>query len=440
MTTVDQGAPSAGLILSLNSGSSSLKISLYRRSTELLLEDTPDADPVTLLLTAAISSISFDEPTFSFSVIDKSAIAPNTRTVKDEPVPTVKDHASAFSHFLDYLKDEASIDRKEIVHVCHRIVHGGDYYKPVIVNDESYHYIERLSDLAPLHNGAALSVIEACIQTLPDARSIAYFDTTFHHDIPKHIRSCAISPEIAQKKGLRKYGFHGLSYAYIMRAVARQLEKPPSETNLIVLHLGSGASVCAIQHGLSYDTSMGLTPVSGLPGATRSGAIDPTLIFHYTHRAGRLSHNKSLNVNVTQAEDILNTKAGWRALTGTTDFRAVTKMWQDGDERGVLAFELFVDRILNYVGSYWLKLGGKVDALVFSGGIGERSVELREVVMQRCACLGLKLDQEKNKTVDSVPGKVVEIGDDGSKILVCRTDEQLEMARECALEPIFWQQ
>ncbi|TFY79596.1 hypothetical protein EWM64_g4412 [Hericium alpestre] len=439
MTTSKSGS---GLILSLNSGSSSLKISLYRRVSAGHIEDTPDANPVTLLLISSIESIS-SEPTFSFSVADGDSISPDTRSVKNEAAPDIKDHATAFAHFLDYLKSEALIEREEIVHVCHRIVHGGDYFKPITINAESYHYIERLSDLAPLHNGAALTIIEACIEALPKANSIAYFDTAFHHYMPQHIRSCAINQEMAHKKGLRKYGFHGLSYAYILRAVARHLGKPPSETTLIVLHLGSGASACGIQAGKSLDTSMGLTPVSGLPGATRSGAIDPTLIFHYTHRAGRLSHEKSLarNVSVTTAEEILNTKAGWKALTGTADWRGVTRMWADGEPAGVLAFELFVDRILNYIGSYWLKMGGadKVDALVFSGGIGERSVELRKIVAEKCTCLGFAVDEGRNEGVDGVKGKVVEIGKEPMKVLVCRTDEQLEMARECALEPKFWQ-
>ena len=165
----------------------------------------------------------------------------------------------------------------------------------------------------------------------------------------------------------------------------------PSTLNLIVLHLGSGASVCAIKQGKSLDTSMGLTPLTGLPGATRSGQVDPSLIFHYTNKAGRISHDRSqeVNVHVTNAEDILNKRSGWKAITGTTDFGEVVKNMKahadaapgTDDAKWKLAYDLFVDRIYDFVGAYYLKLGGKVDAIVFSGGIGERSVELRQTIV-----------------------------------------------------------
>ncbi|KAI0267713.1 acetate and butyrate kinase [Gloeopeniophorella convolvens] len=420
------------LILAVNSGSSSLKISVFRLASP---EKQDDANPVVPFISSSISSIS-TSPTFSSSVEGDT----NVRPAKKEDAANIHDHATAFAHFLDYLKNEAHIDKKEIAHVCHRVVHGGDYLEPVVINEESYHHIERLSDLAPLHNGAALSVIQASLSNLDHANSIAYFDTAFHRDIPHHIASYAINQEVAKEKGLKKYGFHGLSYSFILRTVSRHLAKPASETNLIVLHLGSGASACAIRHGKSLDTSMGLTPVSGLPGATRAGIIDPTLIFHYTNRAAKISHDKSLatHVGVTEAEDILNMKSGWHALAGSSDFGEVVQR-KDKDEGAKLAYDLFEDRILDFIGAYWLKLGGQVDALVFAGGIGEKSKELRESVTQRCACLGLAIDQTRNESVDEQDGDVVEIGKGGrTKLLVCRTDEQLEIARQCALESKFW--
>ena len=200
--------------------------------------------------------------------------------------------------------------------------------------------------------------------------------------------------------------------------------------------------MCAIARGRSLDTTMGLTPVSGLPGATRSGAVDPALIFHYTNRAGRISHDRAhaADVHVTAAEDILNRRAGWAALTGTTDFGAVVRRMKEVEARRVagepveedeekwgLAFEVFLDRILGYLGGYYVKLGGKVDALVFAGGIGERSVELREAVVARTAFLGFALDDEANGKVDNDKSVVVDIGKshDGHRVLVCRTDEQV---------------
>ncbi|KAJ7911490.1 Acetokinase family-domain-containing protein [Mycena leptocephala] len=384
------------LVLSVNAGSSSLKISLY----------------VKLILTSSISNISAPPAKFSFKVVDG--------TNKDEEPQSVHDHASAFAHFIDCLGHEVDIDRARITHVCHRVVHGGDYTDPVVINDEAYTHIERLSDLAPLHNGASLAVIKTCLSQLPNAQSIAFFDTAFHRSIPAHISSYAIDQKIAKQRGLKKYGFHGLSYSFILRSVSRFLQKPADSLNLIILHLGSGASACCIQHGKSLDTSMGLTPLNGLPGATRSGTIDPSLIFHYTNKAGRMSHDKgsAVHLHVTQAEHILNTQAGK----------------DDADAR--LAFDLFADRVLDYIGSYHLKLGGAVDALVFSGGIGERSKELRAVLGEHVECLGyMRLDEERNAAVDATEGIVVDIGAPAAtkRMLVCRTDEQLEMARQCTL-------
>ena len=161
------------------------------------------------------------------------------------------------------------------------------------------------------------------------------------------------------------------------------------------MHLGSGASVCAIKNGKSLDTSMGLTPLTGLPGATRSGGVDPSLIFHYTNKAGRMSHDRSqaVNIHVTLAEEILNKKSGWKAITGTTDFGKISKGEREVDR---LAFDIFVDRIVGFVGEYFVKLGGQLDALVFAGGIGEKGVKLREEVVRRVGCLGFVIDGEKN--------------------------------------------
>ncbi|KAF9466553.1 Acetokinase family-domain-containing protein [Collybia nuda] len=426
------------LALSVNAGSSSLKISLYQFTDNV-------EPPVTLILTSSISDISSLPAKFFFKIQNDSSTKPGT-----EELPSIKDHASGFSHFLDVLKKQKDINPDQITHICHRVVHGGDFKERVVINDESYHHIETLSDLAPLHNGAALSVIKACLSALPKAKSVAYFDTSFHRSIPNHIASYAINPTVAHQRGLKKYGFHGLSYSFILRSVSEFLKRSPKTLSLICLHLGSGASACAIRHGQSIDTSMGLTPLTGLPGATRSGAIDPSLIFHYTNKAGRITHdpNMASDIHVTEAEDILNRKSGWKSLTGTTDFRLITKRAKlehpaSDENLDRLAFDLFIDRILNYIGSYYLKLGGEVDALIFSGGIGEKSKELRTVIAENVRCLGFaQIDESKNKGLEGMDGVVfnVGLGEEGreaKKILVCRTDEQLEMARECALDGDF---
>jgi acetate kinase len=258
--------------------------------------------------------------------------------------------------------------------------------------------------------------------------------------MPPHITTYPINQEVAKKKGLRKYGFHGISYSFILSATAKHLGKKEEDTSLIVLHLGSGASACAIKKGKSWDTTMGLTPLAGLPGATRSGSIDPSLVFHYTSEAGSLSQGSTKEMHISTAEDILNKKSGWSALTGTTDFHEITTKAGEGDKTCKLAFDIFIDRILGFIGSYYVSLGGKVDALVFAGGIGEKSGELREAIGNGVECLGFEVDDNKNKNVGD--GVVEDIGVEGGKggrVLVCQTDEQFEMARQCSKYPKVWE-
>ncbi|OCH95387.1 acetate and butyrate kinase [Obba rivulosa] len=461
--------PPANLILAANAGSSSLKISLYQRNHAAVSSPDPSSPPehssITLLLTSSITNLSAPPASFSFSF---APAAPHRGAdAKKEKVGVVHDHTGACAHFLQYMEREAGIEKRRVKYVCHRVVHGGDYFEPVVVDNERYHHIEKLSDLAPLHNGGALAVMKACLEALPHAASVAYFDTSFHRTIPPHIASYAIDQEVALDRGLKKYGFHGLSYAYILGAVCHYIQKDVSQTNLIVMHLGSGASMCAIAAGRSLDTTMGLTPLSGLPGATRSGTVDPSLVFHYTNRAGHMSHRREVEaqVHVTLAEEILNRQAGWKALTGTADFAEVVqgmRRWEEmfgkdeaaqsneglqdmsgwtTDEKYKMAFELFVDRIVGAVGAYFVRLGGRVDALVFSGGVGEKSADLRQAVVQKVRCLGFEMDYAKNAGVSSVQGSVVDVGasaEDGKRVLVCRTDEQFEMAKECAVADKFW--
>lgn len=262
-----------------------------------------------------------------------------------------------------------------------------------------------------------------CHENLPKVTNVACFDSGFHHTMPDYVKSYAIDQTIANEKGLRKYGFHGLSYQYIIRTTAEFLGKPQSDTSVIALHLGSGASICAIKNGHSIDTTMGLTPVSGLPGGSRSGDIDPSLVFHYTSDASALSPNSTKDLHISTAEEILNKQSGWKALTGTTDFSKIAD--PNAPDTHKLAFNIFVDRIVGYVGSYYVKLGGKVDALVFAGGIGEKSAYLRQVVIEKVSCLGFTLDDDKNNRAGD-GGNVVDIGaSEGVRTLVCQTDEDV---------------
>ncbi|KAI9570496.1 Acetokinase family-domain-containing protein [Boletus coccyginus] len=428
------------LILAVNAGSSSLKISLYQR-------EQGHSKALRLLLTSSISSISAPPVKVSFQLADVNQAVKHL----DESERSIHDHESAIIYFLGRLKADVSIDRQQVKHICHRVVHGGDYTEPTVISEQSYHHIKTLSDLAPLHNGAALSVITACLKALPHALSIAFFDTAFHKDLPLHVSTYAIDPKIAREHGLRKYGFHGLSYAFIKRMAANHLHKNEDELNIIALHLGSGASACAIRGGKSIDTSMGLTPLSGLPGATRTGDIDPSLIFHYTTEPlSRLSYDSAAtkDIHVTRAEEILNSQAGWKALAGTTDFGEITRKADLSTPPSVatenpctLAFHIVLDRVLHYVGAYDLALRGKVDALVFAGGIGERSQALRSAIGEAVNCLGYSpIDERVNQELDRREGTVIDIGkhEGGKRLLVCRTDEQFEMARECSLTDEFW--
>lgn len=400
------------IILSINAGSSSVKVSVFSDSTSLAEIDVSG-------LTAPPAKLKYKRGGKKISD-------------KEVDVSSVQD---AFSTILDELiKDEGltQLSSSDDIHfACHRVVHGGGYDKPIRIDADTLHHLEELSDLAPLHNAGALEIAKVVHKKVPKCTNVAFFDSMFHSTIPEPVRTYMIDRERAEKNGLRKYGFHGLSYAFITRAVAKHLGK--EKPNIIALHLGSGASACAIRDGKSVDTTMGLTPLSGLPGATRSGDVDPSLIFHFTHDAGKLSPSSSKDLHITQAEVILNKESGWKALSGTTDFGVVSSKAEKGDKLCKLAFDVFVDRIISFIGSYYVKLGGEVDALVFAGGIGEHGVQFRQAVVDKVACLGFAIDSKLNEK----PGDedVVQISKDSKhKVLICQTDEQAEMARECVAE------
>ncbi|CAL1716758.1 unnamed protein product [Somion occarium] len=518
------------LILAVNSGSSSLKISLYRIApafsptpsspSSSISSLAPGQEPVELLLVSTISNLSAPPASFSWKPSPTSSTINFGDKIKDSKIQKITSHTNAFTYFLEHLKNASGLEKGAIGKVCHRVVHGGDYVEPEIIDDQTYERIQRLSDLAPLHNGAALTLIKATLQHLPSATSIAYFDTIFHRTIPPHIYSYAIDPVVARERGLRKYGFHGLSYAYILRTLSTHFTVPVPTTrglNLIIMHLGSGASMVCIKDGKSFDTTMGLTPVSGLPGATRCGNVDPSLVFHWygsvqaaaeekekeaeaqkeeekekekdgdrketqgkeadgdpdgdtdddgdgkddmdgPHGVSRLSHRHTagVDVRVTIAEEILNRRSGWKAMTGTTNFGEIvakvkassSSSTTSPDEQGeqvdadvyTLAFNLFLDRLLTYIGSYYLKLGGEIDALVFAGGIGEKSPELREAIGKRVQCLGFSIDLDRNANVGNAQAgegedqKVVDISENWevfarSKVLAVNIELLAEVHR-----------
>lgn len=251
------------LILAINAGSSSVKVSVYKCLGE---HGSPDrlAQVQIAGVTALPASLSYER---------------GPQKIKNRQLGDIKGQGDAFEYILKYLVDDECLPevttKDDISHTWHRVVHGGDYPAAHVMDSDTYHYLEDLTDLAPLHNASALAIVNFCAKALPKAKNIAYFDTSFHATIPKAISTYPIDPVTASMNGLRKYGFHGLSYAFIIRSVAEFLEKAQNETSIVALHLGSGASACAIRNGKSLDTSMGLTPLDGLPGATRSGSVDP---------------------------------------------------------------------------------------------------------------------------------------------------------------------
>ncbi|KAF7619436.1 hypothetical protein AFLA_001062 [Aspergillus flavus NRRL3357] len=407
-------------ILSVNAGSSSVKITFYT------FEQPPKA-----VANAQISGITAPPATLKYT-----RGSTNHKEQLKEKLSTPQD---AFKFLLQRCFSDPNLSEvtstDDLAFICHRVVHGGDYERSVVITNETYHHLEKLEDLAPLHNFSALEIIRLCRKELPSVKSITFFDSAFHQTLPDYVKTYPINQDTAKANGLRKYGFHGISYSFILRSVAQFLGKPVEKTNVIAMHIGSGASVCAIKEGRSIDTSMGLTPLAGLPGATRSGDIDPSLVFHYTSEAGKLSPASTKEMHISTAEEILNKKSGWKALTGTTDFAQIAVENPPSPEHK-LAFDILVDRILGYIGNYFVKLEGKVDALVFAGGIGEKSALLRKTVIEKCQCLGVAIDASANDKGPSDDQTVMDIskGDgSGPRVIVCQTDEQFEMAYNCIL-------
>ncbi|CCG82367.1 Probable acetate kinase [Taphrina deformans PYCC 5710] len=408
------------VILAINAGSSSVKVSLYLGIEGQEPKQIADVE---------VSGLSSPPTKLKYSCHGqqkaKNKVIDNSKKVDSQD--------AALEYILQTLFTDKDLDevssKDDVSHVAHRVVHGGNYTKPEPINNETLQTLEHLTDLAPLHNASALQIVKTCMQKLPKAQNIAVFDSQFHQTIPEHVRTIPIDQDIAKKNKLRKYGFHGISYAFILKRTAAFLGKDVGETSIIALHLGSGASACVIQNGSSINTTMSLTPLDGLPGATRSGAVDPSLVFHYASNVGKLAPDSTKDLHISKAEKILNKESGWKALTGTTDFGEIAK--RDTKEKK-LAFDILVDRVTQYVGAYYVSLQGKCDALVFAGGIGEKSDELRAAICAQVSCLGFQLDESKNgKDIQDI---VQDIGTDarkGSRVLVCQTDEQFEMAQSC---------
>ena len=303
--------------------------------------------------------------------------------------------------------------------VGHRTVHGGStFVESVLIDEGVVAKLEELSGLAPLHNPPAIAGIRAAQAVLPEVPHVAVFDTAFFATLPAEAYTYAIDTAVAEKFGIRKYGFHGTSHSYVSRKAAEYLGRPIEDTKIIVCHLGNGASISAVDGGVAVDTSMGLTPLQGLVMGTRSGDVDPGL-HAFLVRNG---------MSIEEVDTLLNKQSGMGGLCGYTDMRDVKSQIAAGDERTKLALDIYVHRLVSYIGSYIAILGG-LDAIVFTAGIGENADHVRGPVVRRLAHLGLILDEEANLQ-RSKQAREISTAASPVKVLVIPTNEELEMAQE----------
>lgn len=329
-----------------------------------------------------------------------------------------EDHTQAVAAVVDAFNTHGpSLDG--VVAVGHRTVHGGDKFRESVrIDDEVVGKLKELFDIAPLHNPPSVAGIEAAMAILPDVPHVAIFDTAFFASLPKHAYTYAINADVTAKYGIRRYGFHGTSHDYVSSRAAEFLGRPISELKIIVCHLGNGASMSAVDGGRAVDTTMGLTPLEGLVMGTRSGDVDPGL-FKFLSGQGW---------SVDEIDTMLNKQSGMGGMTGSTDMRDVVARIEAGDEVAELAMNIYVHRLIQYIGAYIAVLGG-VDALVFTAGVGENSVPVRERTVRRLAGLGFELDEAANRVRSKEPR---EISTPASKVrvLVVPTNEEIAMARE----------
>jgi acetate kinase len=329
-----------------------------------------------------------------------------------EPGGGPPDHETAVREIIERL------DLTGLAGIGHRVVHGGRRFsEPVLLDDAVIAAIEDLVPLAPLHNPANLTGIRVARAALPDTPQVAVFDTAFHHTLPEAAATYAIDRETAERYAIRRYGFHGTSHAYVSRRAAELLDRPYAEVNTITLHLGNGASACAVRGGRSVATSMGMSPLEGLVMGTRSGDLDPAIIFHLRREAG---------MGVDDIDDLLNHRSGLLGLTGANDMREVLSRRDAGDPAAALAFDVYCRRITGYVGGYYALLG-RVDAVAFTAGVGEHAAPVRAAALAGLDRLGIAVDPDRNAgTGDRV------ISPAGAEVTVCviGTDEEREIARE----------
>jgi acetate kinase len=331
------------------------------------------------------------------------------------------DHRAAFAHIAEVLRNDSGFEAgQEPDAIGHRVVHGGEAFSASVAIDRTViDTIRNLIPLAPLHNPANLTGIEICRKTFPSVPQVAVFDTAFHQSMPPRAFRYAVPEAWYSHHGIRRYGFHGSSHRYVAGRAADYLQRPLEDLKLITLHLGNGASAAAIQHGRSIDTSMGFTPLEGLVMGTRCGDLDAAIPLHLENVLGQ---------SADELEEALNRDSGLKGLCGSNDLREVLADEQAGDERARLALDVYCYRIRKYIGAYFVALDG-LDALIFTGGVGENAPLIRSRVCKGLDKLSIAIDPEAN---DSTLEEIGEIGSGGHavRVLAVRTNEELQIARE----------
>lgn len=389
-------------ILIINCGSSSLKYQVL---------DMPGED---LLCKGLVERIGLE-----------GSLINHTKTGEEKVVKKVpmKDHKEAIAQVVQALADKdygVISDMSEIAAVGHRVVHAGEKFsKSVLIDDDVISAIEECVPLAPLHNPPNIFGIEACKQLMPGVPQVAVFDTAFHQTMPPESYIYALPYEYYTKYGVRRYGFHGTSHKYVSHRASEMLNTNIEELKMITCHLGNGASVSAIKYGKVIDTSMGLTPVEGLVMGTRSGDIDPAILSFIAEKE---------NLNYTEVNEVINKKSGVLGISGvSSDFRGLEAAAEQGNERAQLALKVFAHRVRFYIGAYIAEMNG-VDVIVFTAGVGENDIGMRDIICDNLESLGIKLDVIKNR----VRGKEAVLSTDDSKvkILLIPTNEELMIAKD----------
>ena len=388
--------------LCVNAGSSSLKFQLFEMPEEKVL------------ISGYIEKIGLEDSFWTTKV--------NGEKIKGAKY--LKDHTEAVEVLIDELLEHGAVKSlDEIKGVGHRVLHGGEKYSDsVIITDEVIQDIKDLTKLGPLHHPGNLAGIEAMQKALPGVPMVAVYDTAFHQTMPKENYIYPVPYEWYLKYGVRKYGFHGTSHKYITTVMKEKLKK--EDVNLIICHIGSGASISAIKEGKCFDTTMGITPLDGLMMGTRSGSIDPSILEYVCKESGE---------TIADVTNALNKKSGLLGVSGFSDSRDVENAANSGDERAILALHMYNDRVAKYIADYFIELEGNVDAIVFTAGVGENGIAARSEIIRRLAPLGIKLDAKANDKIASY--KDVQEGIISSKsskipVWVVPTNEELMIIKD----------